>query len=86
MGDAQAAPRGPDGRVASPCINVCQMDAVSGWCAGCLRSLDEIATWSRLDDGSRLAVWALLPERRAAGRARGGSDAPSRDPLSRPLP
>jgi predicted Fe-S protein YdhL (DUF1289 family) len=50
--------------VASPCINVCQMDAATGWCAGCLRNLDEIGCWSRLDDDAKRAVCAELPRRR----------------------
>jgi predicted Fe-S protein YdhL (DUF1289 family) len=51
--------------VPSPCISVCRMDAASGLCQGCLRTLDEIAAWSRLDDEAKRAVWALLPARRA---------------------
>ena len=51
--------------VPSPCINVCQMDPGSGWCQGCLRTLDEIACWSLLDDGEKTAVWQALAERRA---------------------
>lgn len=50
--------------VPSPCVNVCRMDAASGWCEGCLRTLDEIAAWSQLDDAHKLAVRALLPARR----------------------
>ena len=60
------------GSAASPCINICQMDASTGWCAGCLRTLDEIACWSSLDEPRRHAVLAALPQRReqwlAAGR------------------
>ena len=55
--------------VPSPCINVCRMDARSGFCTGCLRTLDEIAGWSRMDDDSKRRVWALLPARREAGLA-----------------
>ena len=55
--------------VASPCINVCQMDDATGWCVGCLRSLDEIGNWSRLDDASKRAVCAQLPQRRVHWRA-----------------
>ena len=29
--------------LASPCINVCEMEQPSGLCRGCLRTLDEIA-------------------------------------------
>ncbi|MDO9094881.1 MAG: DUF1289 domain-containing protein [Rubrivivax sp.] len=50
--------------VASPCINVCQMDEATGWCAGCLRTLDEIACWSLLDNLEKQAVCDELEERR----------------------
>ena len=52
--------------VASPCIDVCRIDARTGLCEGCLRTLDEIAAWSKLDDDAKRDVWALLDERRAA--------------------
>lgn len=52
--------------VASPCINVCRMNPATGWCDGCLRTLDEIAAWSRMSEDARRAVWALLPARREA--------------------
>lgn len=52
--------------VPSPCISVCRMDARSGWCEGCLRTIDEIAAWSVLDDEEKRAVWQLLPQRREA--------------------
>jgi predicted Fe-S protein YdhL (DUF1289 family) len=44
---------------------VCAIDAATGWCAGCLRTIDEIAAWSSLDDAARRAVWKRLPARRA---------------------
>ncbi len=44
------------GGVPSPCINVCRMDASSGWCEGCLRTIDEIAGWSLYDDDEKRAV------------------------------
>jgi len=53
-------------RVPSPCISVCAMDAGSGLCTGCFRTLAEIAEWSVLDDDERRAVWAALPLRRGA--------------------
>ena len=55
----------------SPCVNICQMDAVSGWCAGCLRTLEEIACWSALDEPRRRAVLAALPQRRELWLAEG---------------
>jgi predicted Fe-S protein YdhL (DUF1289 family) len=50
--------------VPSPCISVCQIDAATGLCAGCLRTIDEIATWSALGDEARRRVWMQLGERR----------------------
>lgn len=52
--------------IKSPCSNVCKMHEASGWCEGCARTIAEIAAWSRADDGTRLAILARLPERRAA--------------------
>ncbi|MBN8504056.1 MAG: DUF1289 domain-containing protein [Burkholderiales bacterium] len=56
----------PEAPVASPCINVCRMDAASGLCLGCARTLDEIASWSQAGSAQRLAVLQQLPARRAA--------------------
>ena len=49
----------------SPCISVCRMDAASGLCEGCLRTLDEIAAWGTMDNGGKRAVWALIEQRAA---------------------
>jgi predicted Fe-S protein YdhL (DUF1289 family) len=51
--------------VPSPCISVCRMNARSGLCDGCFRTLDEIAAWSRLDDADKRLVWTLIEQRRA---------------------
>ncbi|MGZ8254300.1 MAG: DUF1289 domain-containing protein [Burkholderiaceae bacterium] len=53
-------------RVPSPCTDVCRVDAASGWCEGCLRTIDEIAAWGALDDGAKREVWKRLPGRRQA--------------------
>ena len=55
----------PDGAVPSPCQSVCVMHAPSGWCEGCLRTLSEIAEWSRMGPTAQRQVWAALPERMA---------------------
>ena len=49
----------------SPCINICRMDEASGWCEGCLRTLDEITCWSLLDDAEKTVVVQGLEARRA---------------------
>ncbi len=49
--------------VPSPCRSICKMDAASGFCAGCLRTIEEIAGWSKADDAQRRRIWTLLPDR-----------------------
>ena len=66
---AAASPTAAVGAVPSPCTGVCRIDERHGLCAGCLRSLDEIAAWSTLDDPARLVVWRRLRARRAQGAA-----------------
>jgi predicted Fe-S protein YdhL (DUF1289 family) len=50
----------------SPCLSVCALDAETGYCKGCLRTAEEIASWPALDEPGRRAVLARLKERRAA--------------------
>lgn len=52
--------------VASPCTDVCKLDADTGLCRGCWRSRDEIAQWPRMTDGERQALLDTLQARRAA--------------------
>jgi predicted Fe-S protein YdhL (DUF1289 family) len=49
----------------SPCISVCAIDGPTGLCAGCYRTLEEIASWIDLDADQRMRLLAALPERRA---------------------
>jgi predicted Fe-S protein YdhL (DUF1289 family) len=67
-----------DGAVPSPCINVCRMDATTGWCEGCLRTIDEIAGWSGFDNDAKRAVWDALDTRHAVLLAR--QQNPTREP------
>jgi predicted Fe-S protein YdhL (DUF1289 family) len=39
------------------------MDKASGWCEGCLRTIDEIRGWSAYDDAQKRAVWDTLDAR-----------------------
>ncbi len=41
------------------------MDASSSLCAGCFRTIEEIAAWSRLDEVGKRHVWALIAQRAA---------------------
>ena len=56
--------------VASPCVSICVIDAPSGLCAGCYRTLDEIAGWIGFSSEERRALLSVLAERRSrAGSA-----------------
>ena len=57
-------------RVMSPCVNVCDLDAVTGWCIGCARTGDEIAAWTSVGDVGRQAILDTLPERMTVLRRR----------------
>jgi len=51
--------------VASPCNSVCKMDERTGWCLGCMRTIDEIAGWAAFDEeAKRLVCEALVVRRR----------------------
>ena len=51
--------------VPSPCMSVCQMDAATGLCQGCLRTLDEIGFWGSADDAFKRLVWTRIEARLA---------------------
>ena len=51
--------------VKSPCVEVCRMDPAKDVCAGCWRTLDEIARWRDMGDVEREAVLATVVARRA---------------------
>lgn len=47
----------------TPCTGVCRLDA-RGLCEGCLRTGDEIARWSTMDDVQKLWIMdEVLPHR-----------------------
>ena len=50
--------------VASPCISVCRLDAGTGLCLGCFRTIEEIAVWSRASNDQRLQVLLAVERRR----------------------
>jgi predicted Fe-S protein YdhL (DUF1289 family) len=58
--------------IETPCEKICVLDATSGLCRGCGRSLSEIECWTAYSDGERSRVMAELPGRLAAIKARAG--------------
>lgn len=61
--------------IESPCIRVCVVHPETRLCTGCLRSIDEIAAWSRMTPEGRAAVLAELPTRTAGPVTRRGGRA-----------
>jgi len=68
---------GSGAAIASPCISVCVLDAVTGYCAGCYRTIDEIAGWIDLHDGARRGLLVVLEDR----RRRHGAAIAKRNPI-----
>jgi uncharacterized protein len=55
--------------IESPCTKVCTLDARSGLCLGCGRTIEEIARWTALSAAERARVMAELPSRLTARAA-----------------
>ena len=55
--------------IVSPCTRLCAMDPVTRLCAGCGRTLDEIANWLNYDNNRRRRIMAALAERMATMNA-----------------
>ena len=49
--------------VDSPCVKLCVIHPEARLCVGCLRTIDEITSWSRMSEGARTAIMADLPAR-----------------------
>ncbi len=58
----------------SPCTQICRMDPVTNLCAGCGRTLSEIADWGSMTDAERAAVRNKLPERQELLKAAAGGE------------
>jgi len=50
-------------RADSPCVDICQLDAATGYCVGCARTGEEIGAWSGMSTDERRAVLDALPGR-----------------------
>jgi predicted Fe-S protein YdhL (DUF1289 family) len=49
--------------IESPCILVCSIDVVTGYCFGCGRTQSEIGRWTNMAPAERRAVMAELAAR-----------------------
>jgi len=54
--------------VASPCINVCIIDECTGFCAGCLRTVDEITAWGSKENEEKREILIKVDIRRGLVR------------------
>lgn len=55
---------------ASPCVGICLIDPATRRCRGCLRYIDEIATWYGASPAEKHAILARLAERQRLDRDR----------------
>lgn len=55
--------------VPSPCISVCRVNADSGLCEGCFRTLGEISAWARSGPEAQRELWRTIGQRMAAVQA-----------------
>jgi len=51
--------------IVSPCIKVCTMNPATGLCAGCGRTIEEIARWGGMSHVEREMIMRELPARPA---------------------
>jgi len=61
--------------VESPCVKICVIHPETRLCTGCLRSIDEIGSWSRMTPEARRLVMDTLPDRAGAFAKRKGGRA-----------
>ncbi|CAN2533537.1 hypothetical+protein [Methylocapsa aurea] len=48
----------------TPCVKICRIDAPTGFCIGCARTMAEIAGWGAASADERKRILASLPARR----------------------
>ena len=51
--------------IRSPCIGVCSMDDLSGFCQGCYRTMEEIQNWWEMDKHQQKEVVHKATQREA---------------------
>jgi predicted Fe-S protein YdhL (DUF1289 family) len=80
------------GNLRSPCISICRIEPATGYCAGCHRTIEEIADWGMMTDERKRSVWQQIRLRRSALRpdladaANSPDPSPGQAPDRRPAP
>jgi uncharacterized protein len=49
--------------IETPCNKICTIDAESGLCIGCFRTMEEVARWGRMNPNERRRIMSGLDER-----------------------
>jgi len=47
----------------SPCVSICKLNVSTGFCDGCFRTKDEIASWPNLDYEGKIRLIDKLRDR-----------------------
>jgi len=63
--------------IATPCVQVCQLDSETLLCRGCGRTPAEIGRWLSYTPEQRAALMAVLPARLAGLKAKDEAAQPS---------
>ena len=66
MSESDHKPALPPEAVPSPCVDVCRIEAGTGLCAGCWRSLEEIAAWRDAGAAEKRAILERVAARKGA--------------------
>ena len=48
----------------TPCVGICLIDPITGFCRGCDRTIDEISNWSRYSDEEAKAILSEIEKRK----------------------
>ena len=70
---SEVIPPTPERRPRTPCTKVCSLDR-QGFCAGCLRTGEEIARWMSMSAAEQWRLIAELERRRKLARGEPASD------------
>ncbi|MGO9791723.1 MAG: DUF1289 domain-containing protein [Solirubrobacteraceae bacterium] len=65
MNDRDAVDSTTAAPILSPCVGVCAISPVTGYCEGCLRTLTEIAQWRSYSPTERRQIMMILSGRAA---------------------
>lgn len=48
----------------TPCVGICLIDPITGFCRGCDRTIDEISNWSRYSDEEAKSILSEIEKRK----------------------